>query len=88
MNTDLKRLPTPAVVVDLDQAERNIKKMAEEAGKYGIRHRPHIKTHRSGYLAELQIKAGCFYRLSDYRGGQDQAAAGFRRTGERFYHYK
>ncbi len=54
-----KDLPTPAVVVDLDIVERNIKTMAEQAATYGIRHRPHIKTHRSGYLANLQIQAGC-----------------------------
>lgn len=59
MNTEMERLSTPAVVVDLDRAENNIKKMAEQAGKYGIRHRPHIKTHRSGYLASLQMKYGC-----------------------------
>ncbi len=59
MNTDMKRLPTPAVVVDLDRAEKNIREMADHAAKYGIRHRPHIKTHRSGYLAGLQMEAGC-----------------------------
>ena len=41
-------LPTPAVTVDLDIAERNVKKMAQEAVQHGLAHRPHIKTHRSG----------------------------------------
>ena len=52
-------LPTPAVTVDLDIAERNVKKMAQEAAQHGLAHRPHIKTHRSGYFAQMQIKAGC-----------------------------
>lgn len=59
MNEALKKLPTPAVVIDLDIAERNIRKMAEEGKKYGLSHRPHIKTHRSSELARWQVEAGC-----------------------------
>lgn len=59
INDELRKLPTPAVVVDLDVAEANIKRMAEEAQQYGLKHRPHIKTHRSGFFANMQMKAGC-----------------------------
>lgn len=52
-------LPTPAVAIDLDIVERNIKKMAEGARQHGLAHRPHIKTHRSGFFAKMQIQAGC-----------------------------
>lgn len=52
-------LPTPAVVVDLETAERNIRVMAEQAKLYGLKHRPHVKTHRSGYFAEKQMEYGC-----------------------------
>lgn len=58
-NHVLLELPTPAVTVDLDIAERNIEHMVLEARKQGIAHRPHIKTHRSGYLAQKQMTAGC-----------------------------
>lgn len=59
INNELKQLPTPAVVIDMAAAEKNIRIMVEEARRYGISHRPHIKTHRSGYLAQLQLEAGC-----------------------------
>ncbi|WP_230875596.1 alanine racemase [Paenibacillus campinasensis] len=50
---------TPAVVVDLDIAERNIRRMADVVRSAGIRHRPHIKTHKSVYFARKQLEAGC-----------------------------
>lgn len=54
----IKTVDTPAVVVDLDIVERNISRMAEIVKKAGIKHRPHIKTHKSVYIAEKQKKAG------------------------------
>lgn len=51
-------LPTPAVVIELDAMENNIRALVERAGKYGIAHRPHIKTHRSTELARLQLSMG------------------------------
>ena len=51
-------LETPAVVVELDTVERNIRSLVEGAKPYGIVHRPHIKTHRSVELAKLQLKLG------------------------------
>lgn len=59
MNENLHELPTPAIVVDLDVAEENIRVMQQNAEKYGLVHRPHIKTHRSGYLARKQVEMGC-----------------------------
>lgn len=59
INEELKKLPTPAVVVELETAEANIKNMVEKAHEYGLKHRPHVKTHRSGFFAGMQIKAGC-----------------------------
>ncbi len=59
MKEEWKSLPTPAVVIDLDIVEKNIDEMLKGAEKAHIRHRPHIKTHRSGYLAEMQVRAGC-----------------------------
>ncbi len=50
--------PTPAVVVELNIAERNVKKLIEENRKYNIAHRPHIKPHKSIFFAKMQLAAG------------------------------
>jgi len=52
-------LVTPALVLDIDAAERNIEKMAaglREVGPATIR--PHYKTHKSPDLARRQVAAG------------------------------
>lgn len=59
VNTELKKLPTPAVVVYMDIVEKNISDLLAGAKKAGLKHRPHIKTHRCGYLADLQVRSGC-----------------------------
>ena len=51
-------LDTPAVLVDMDKLEANIKKMAEMTSKAGLKLRPHTKIHKSMYITELQLKAG------------------------------
>lgn len=51
-------LPSPAVLVDLDVAERNIQRLAKAAQQAGIQVRPHIKAHKSVYLAKKQLEAG------------------------------
>jgi D-serine deaminase-like pyridoxal phosphate-dependent protein len=50
--------PTPAVIVDLNIVEKNIREMIQNNLKYGINHRPHIKSHRSSMLAKMQIENG------------------------------
>lgn len=54
----LDDLPTPALLLDLDRAERNIAAMAERAGRLGVALRPHIKTHKCVELAERQRARG------------------------------
>jgi len=56
--TNYNELPTPAVVVELGIAERNIRNMIANTAKYGIAHRPHIKVHKSVELARLQLSLG------------------------------
>lgn len=51
-------LETPAVAVELDAVEKNIRTLVDHAAQYGIVHRPHIKTHRSVELARLQLRLG------------------------------
>ncbi|GIW52384.1 MAG: alanine racemase [Gemmatimonadales bacterium] len=54
----LDDIPTPALLLDLDRAERNIAAMAERGRRLGVGLRPHIKTHKCLELAELQRAAG------------------------------
>ncbi|HEU5421076.1 MAG TPA: alanine racemase [Streptosporangiaceae bacterium] len=51
-------LVTPALVIDLDAAQRNIDKMAGELAGLGATIRPHYKTHKSTELARRQLRAG------------------------------
>ena len=49
---------TPALILDLDALERNIRKMGEYAKAHGMRHRVHGKMHKSVDVAKLQQKLG------------------------------
>src|SRR2546430_14543374 len=51
-------IDTPAVLIDADILERNIRRAAEQCGKHRIALRPHIKTHKMPPLAWMQVKAG------------------------------
>ncbi|MDR4308258.1 D-TA family PLP-dependent enzyme [Chelatococcus sambhunathii] len=49
---------TPAVVVDLDVVESNIARVQALCDRAGLACRPHVKTHKSPELAQLQVAAG------------------------------
>ncbi len=52
-------LITPALVLDIDAAQRNIEHMASELRQLGpATIRPHYKTHKSPDLARRQLRAG------------------------------
>lgn len=51
-------IDTPAVLVDLDIAEANIDRFQAHCDEYGLKLRPHIKTHKLPRLAQRQIQAG------------------------------
>jgi D-serine deaminase-like pyridoxal phosphate-dependent protein len=51
-------LTTPALILDLDVARRNIERMAERMREMPAELRPHIKVHKSSHLARMQIEAG------------------------------
>ena len=53
-----EQMDTPAVVVDLDILDANLKRTAELAAKSGIKLRPHIKTHKSVWIAKKQLDYG------------------------------
>jgi D-serine deaminase-like pyridoxal phosphate-dependent protein len=57
-HTPKDNLDTPAVTIDLDIMDRNISRLAEMAGANNIQLRPHIKTHKTSEIADLQLKAG------------------------------
>lgn len=54
----VKEIETPAVLVDLDILEKNLKNTAELAHNAGVKLRPHCKTHKSIWLAKKQLEYG------------------------------
>jgi D-serine deaminase-like pyridoxal phosphate-dependent protein len=54
----LDDLPTPALLLDLERLEANIARMAARAREFGVRLRPHVKTHKCVDIAERQRAAG------------------------------
>ena len=51
-------LVTPALILDLPVARRNIAKMADRLKSMPAKLRPHIKVHKSPELARMQVEAG------------------------------
>ena len=62
-------IDTPALLIELDAFERNLRKMAEFAKEAGVRLRPHSKTHKSAHIARLQMELGavgvCCQKVSE-----------------------
>ena len=62
-------LDSPALCVDLDKLERNIKKAQATLKASGLGARPHAKTHKCPAIAKMQIEAGaigiCTAKLSE-----------------------
>ena len=55
----LEEIPTPALILDLDRVEGNLRRMSERAAALGVALRPHIKTHKCLEIARLQRDLGC-----------------------------
>ena len=49
---------TPAVLIDIDIAEANIRRAHEHLAGLGLRIRPHVKTHKLPAMAKLQQRLG------------------------------
>lgn len=77
----IEAIATPALVIDLDALERNIARMAAFAREYGLRLRPHAKTHKSAQIARLQLAAGavgvCVQKVSEAEALAAQGIADF-----------
>src|SRR5690606_18841051 len=56
--THFSELDTPAVLIDLDRAEANLRRAQEAADQAGIALRPHIKTHKLPLFAKRQVELG------------------------------
>lgn len=51
-------IPTPALILDLDAFDANIRTMAEHCRRTGCGFRPHAKTHKCPEIARRQVEAG------------------------------
>ena len=51
-------LPTPALLLDLDVLDANLRWMADRAGELGVALRPHIKTHKCIEIGRRQRALG------------------------------
>ncbi len=54
----LDDLRTPAVLIEQSRVHANIARMQEAASDAGVALRPHAKTHKSPFIAALQLEAG------------------------------
>jgi D-serine deaminase-like pyridoxal phosphate-dependent protein len=54
----LDELETPTPVVDLARMERNLDRMAAYAAAHNLALRPHVKTHKTPWLAAEQLRRG------------------------------
>jgi D-serine deaminase-like pyridoxal phosphate-dependent protein len=60
---------TPALLIDLDAFERNLRRMAAFVSKAGVKLRAHAKTHKSPIIAARQMELGavgvCCQKVSE-----------------------
>ena len=65
----LDEVDTPALVIDLDAFERNLRRLADRVQGTGVRLRPHAKTHKCPVIALKQIELGavgvCVQKVSE-----------------------
>ena len=54
----VSELDTPAVTIDLDRLEANIRRVQAMVAASGNANRPHIKTHKIPAIAKMQMAAG------------------------------
>jgi len=63
-------LNTPALLLDMDKLEANIREMSQVASEAGVKLRPHTKVHESAVIAKMQIESGA---LAIETGSLEQA---------------
>lgn len=66
---DAATASTPALLIDLDAFDNNVRQMAALASSHGISLRPHAKAHKSTAIAQAQLAQGatgiCCQKLSE-----------------------
>jgi 3-hydroxy-D-aspartate aldolase len=65
----LDEVDTPALVIDLDAFERNLRRLPERISGSGVKMRPHAKTHKCPIIALKQVELGavgvCCQKVSE-----------------------
>jgi D-serine deaminase-like pyridoxal phosphate-dependent protein len=78
-------LDSPALCVDLDKMDQNIKSMQSRLQGTGVANRPHAKTHKCPAIARMQISAGaigiCTAKLSESEVMLDNGISNVLMTG-------
>lgn len=72
---DLSTLPTPALIVDVNALDRNIRRMAEFFAGTPCTLRPHVKAHKTPEIARRQLAAGSCAGLTCATVGEAEAVA-------------
>src|SRR5216684_5792686 len=54
----ISELDTPALVIDLDIMERNLRRVGDYCKEHGLRLRPHTKTHKVPAVGRRQLDSG------------------------------
>ncbi len=58
IGSSLEALDTPSIIIDLDLMEANLANLTAQLKPTGVNFRPHLKTVKSGELAQRMLKAG------------------------------
>src|SRR5258708_34195185 len=54
----ISELDTPALVIDLEVMERNLRRVGDYCKSHGLRLRPHTKTHKTPAVGRRQLDSG------------------------------
>jgi D-serine deaminase-like pyridoxal phosphate-dependent protein len=73
----LSDIPTPALVVDVNALDRNIRQMASFFSTRACKLRPHFKAHKTPEIARRQLAAGACTGLTCATVGEAEVAASF-----------
>ncbi|MBI2505417.1 MAG: DSD1 family PLP-dependent enzyme [Candidatus Latescibacteria bacterium] len=58
LGRSIDQIPTPALLVDLEVFESNLRRLAAFCQAHQVAWRPHTKAHKSPHIARLQLEAG------------------------------
>ena len=58
MPQHISELETPALLIDLDRMENNLRRAADYASQHKLNLRPHTKTHKNPIVGKMQLDLG------------------------------